>query len=306
MVTQFRRDMESQLDKFKTELRKTDRKVDRLSEDMQKLQQTVLQAIREVSGQLERSAESDRAQAELDRLNATREKRFGGRQRVRRLAHALVGDPLQTHLGHSTIETLAMQIKAADPVIEAPDFWLSSVTVALVADLDGDTERSNKAFSISTAEDRPKIELFIGLLAAHQERDSEAARFIDHYLETVDPKALNLEFPHVLNTLAEGELGDRARSYAAESLRRHRARLDEPALGQQLPGAGHGHRHHRHPGGLGEPERALVELADLAGPGALREDHHRVPGTQQRHGVADEIGIAAATVMPPHRKGTDE
>ncbi len=228
-VTQLRREMESQFAKSRDERRRMDQKFDRLSEDVQEVGRkvgAVLEAIRQVGRQLERSARSDRAQAELDRLKESREQRFGGYQKVRGMARSLASGSLQTHLDHSTIERFAVDLKGVDPMIYAPDFWLSSVVVALVAELRGDTDRGNTALSISTAEDRPKIELFTGLLAAYRGRGSEAARCISHYLETTDPKALNLEFPHVLNALVEGELGDAPRSYAAQALRRWGIELD--------------------------------------------------------------------------------
>ncbi|MEU8438555.1 hypothetical protein AB0F18_37845 [Streptomyces sp. NPDC029216] len=211
-----------------TDLRKdlatTDSKLDRLTADFTAWR-----------SQYERDQAVIAAQFDLDRTAEEWRTRFGERDRVRSLAGGLIRSITPDLVGKGLLRTAAVRSSVEARLVHDPDFWLGHATLALAAQLDGDTELKLSAMSEAVYLGGGKAYLFFALAAARAQQHERAGNWTDLYLQSMDPDRLGSEFLVVLDAVASGELGEQAHGYAFSALSRWAA---EAAVGATAARAG--------------------------------------------------------------------
>ncbi|MFF5207774.1 hypothetical protein [Streptosporangium sp. NPDC000396] len=178
----------------------------------------VARSLDELRTRVELNAAAAEARAELQRLTAAMKEEFAHRNHARRLARSLITELIAAAIRDRTLipETVRQVVSAQ--MLNNGEYWLGSAVVAVAAELMEDEELRNQAWRLATAADRRRSTLFLALVYSLRGDEEPAARSMSRYLESLNPQALGGEFFHVLNALAEEELGEKALTYAKERL----------------------------------------------------------------------------------------
>ncbi|MCX5193335.1 hypothetical protein OOK31_05440 [Streptomyces sp. NBC_00249] len=156
------------------------------------------------------------AQFDLDRALGEWRSRFGQRNQVRSLAAGLVRSLTPDLVGKGLLRTGSLRGFIEAHLVHDPEFWLGHATLALAAQLDGDTELKFSAMGEAGYRGDGKTLLFLSLAAARAGAHEWAGNCMDRYLqESVDPDHLDRDFLVVLDAVASGELGEQAHGYAS-------------------------------------------------------------------------------------------
>lgn len=160
------------------------------------------------------------AEAELTRLTLEWQSRFAKRRHTRALAHGLVHTLVRDALEHGVVEGAVVEACTGETMLADASYWLAPAVVALAADYLGEAQRARRARSIAYSLDPAKTDLFFALTCSRLGRFTEAARWMDRYLHSIDPDALDEDFQIVLDAVACKELGDEAHAYAEHAMAR--------------------------------------------------------------------------------------
>ena len=166
------------------------------------------------------------AEAELTQLTLQWHSRFEQRRRTRALARGLVHTLTRDALSRGMVDAATVETCAEESMLMEPSFWLGPAVVALAARHRDQPERARRARSQAYSLDPARSNLFFALTCSRLGELSEAARWMDRYLHSLDPYALDEDFPIVLDAIAANELGHEAHSYARQAMTRWAAQLD--------------------------------------------------------------------------------
>jgi hypothetical protein len=166
------------------------------------------------------NASLEQARDERMRLENRLRDEFAGRKEIRQLAVSLISSAGSAAIRDSVIDPQTVINTAGEHMLKDADYWLSPAVIAIASEQLGHHEISPGAWSLSATSDLGKSDLFMSLFCSVQRKHDAAAMSMNRYLEALNPHALGREFSHVINALAEGELGPDARSYAQEALNR--------------------------------------------------------------------------------------
>ncbi|HEY8986073.1 MAG TPA: hypothetical protein VIU15_41675 [Streptomyces sp.] len=166
------------------------------------------------------------AEAELTQLTLQWHSRFEQRRRTRALARGLVHTLTRDALHRGMVDAATVEACAEESMLMEPSFWLAPAVVALAARHRDQPERARRARSQAYSLDPARSNLFFALTCSRLGELSEAARWMDRYLHSLDPYALDDDFPIVLDAIAANELGHEAHSYARQAMTRWAAQLD--------------------------------------------------------------------------------
>lgn len=170
------------------------------------------------------------AQARDERMHLENRLRteFAGRNEIRRLARSLISAPGSAAIRDRMVEASTMIDAAGKHMFKEAEHWLGAVVVALVAEHLDHGGTVSAAWSSAETSDAARTGLFLSLFYSLQGRHEAAAVSMSDYLEHLDPRALGHEFSHVINAIAEGEMGPDADSYARKALDRWGLALSAP------------------------------------------------------------------------------
>ena len=183
-------------------------KLDRVSKRLVQADQRLDALDRQVTAFIDedRAARSRQfAQTALVDARAEHDRQFGHRRKVRRgVAGAL--QAMTTGTVRQPFLPAAERL-----VVDASDYWLSSAYVALAAWADGSQESAEAGALEAVRCDPGRSALFFALVLARFGRHDAAAEWIAEYARTQDRHALTGEFTTILDVVARGALGSRAR-----------------------------------------------------------------------------------------------
>ncbi|MFF7048290.1 hypothetical protein ACFY94_08010 [Streptomyces griseorubiginosus] len=160
------------------------------------------------------------AQAELTQLTVEWKADFAQRRQVRSLArgltHTLTAQAVADGLiDHDTIEACVRK-----QFLDEPTYWLAPAIMAVAARHNRETARASRATAHAVWLDSAKAKLFFALTCSRLGELSEAAGWMDRYLNSIDHDDLGPEFGVVLEAIANAELGYDAYTYAREAMAR--------------------------------------------------------------------------------------
>ncbi|WP_224276768.1 hypothetical protein [Streptomyces sp. LS1784] len=158
------------------------------------------------------------ARAELSRLTTEWQARFSHRRQVRALARGLVHALTESGVARGLVSIDTIEACTQEQLLLEPSFWLAPAVVAVAAGYSNDTARADRARSHALNLDRAKATLFFALTCSRRKQQSEAARWMDRYLSSLDPFDLGQEFTVVLDAVAGAELGFDALTYARQAM----------------------------------------------------------------------------------------
>ncbi|MEU0485833.1 hypothetical protein ABZ260_42525 [Streptosporangium sp. NPDC006013] len=186
----------------------------------------VARSVNDLRAQVELNASRAEAWAELHRLKAEMKEEFASRDHTRRLARSLITELVAAAIRDRTLASETVRQAVSTQMLSTGEYWLGPAVVAVAAELLEEEELRNQAWSLATAADKSRSTLFLALVHSLRRDEKTAARSMSRYLESLNPRALGGEFFHVLNALAEEELGEKALTYAKERLSRWAEEID--------------------------------------------------------------------------------
>ncbi|MFE7467241.1 hypothetical protein ACFU6R_24505 [Streptomyces sp. NPDC057499] len=166
------------------------------------------------------------AEAELSRLTLEWHARFEQRRQTRALAHGLVSELTRYALERGVLDKDLVSACAQNRMLMDPSFWLGPAVVALASRHLDKARLMHHARSLAYSRDMNRSNLFFLLTCTRTGDLDEAAYWMDKYLLSIDPYALDENFQVVLDAVACGELGERAHLAARQATHKWLDRLD--------------------------------------------------------------------------------
>ncbi|MFE0988270.1 hypothetical protein [Streptomyces rochei] len=197
------------------------------------------------------------AEAELTRLTIDWHARFEQRRKTRALAHGLVHALTKDALERDVVDKDLVAACAQERMLMEPDFWLGPAMVSIAAGHLGKLSQMRRARAQSYSLDQARSNLFFTLTCTRLGELDEAARWMDRYLQSLDPYALDEDFHVVLDAVACNELGAQAHAYTRQAMERWLDRLglaQASTLTKQVA-------HHMSELGRKLPEKRFEELS---------------------------------------------
>ncbi|MDD1062832.1 hypothetical protein NMG29_32335 [Streptomyces cocklensis] len=167
-----------------------------------------------------------RAEAELARLTTEWHARFEQRRQTRALAHGLVHALTKDALEKGMVDKDLVAACAQERMLMDRGFWLGPAVVALAARHLDKAPQMHRARAQAYSIDQARANLFFTLTCTRLGEQDEAARWMDRYLQSLDPYALDEDFHVVLDAVACNELGTEAHAYTRHAMRQWLSRLD--------------------------------------------------------------------------------
>lgn len=166
------------------------------------------------------------AEAELTRLTIDWHSRFEERRHTRALAHGLVHALTKNALDRGVVDKDVLAACTQERMLMEPTFWLGPATVALAARYLGRETQMHRARGQAYYLDQARSNLFFSLTSTRLGEQEDAASWMDRYLQSLDPYALDENFHVVLDAVASSELGAQAHALTRQAMRRWVGRLD--------------------------------------------------------------------------------
>ncbi|GAA2064529.1 hypothetical protein GCM10009801_09220 [Streptomyces albiaxialis] len=167
-----------------------------------------------------RDREVAKAQAELNRLTTEWHADFAQRKHTRALARGLVHTLTAQAVHRNVVNTATVRACTEERLLLEPTYWLAPATMAVAVRFRAEEDRGESARAHATALDAAKANLFFSLTCSRLGNETEAAAWMDLYLQSLDPDELGQEFFVVLDAIASKELGDEALGYTRQAMSR--------------------------------------------------------------------------------------
>lgn len=167
-----------------------------------------------------RDREVAKAQAELSRLTTEWHADFAQRKHTRALARGLVHTLTAQAVYRNVVNTTTVRACTEERMLLEPTYWLAPAAMAVAAKFRNEDERGERARGHARILDAAKASLFFSLTCSRLGDETEAAAWMDLYLQSLDPEELGQEFFVVLDAIASKELGDKALGYTQQAMAR--------------------------------------------------------------------------------------
>ncbi|GAA3184968.1 MULTISPECIES: hypothetical protein [Streptomyces] len=165
-----------------------------------------------------RDREVARAQAELTRLTTVFQADFAQRKQTRALARGLVHTLTAQAVHKKMVNTTTVRACAEERMLLEPTYWLAPAMMAVAANFRSDTEQGDRAKSHASTLDAAKAHLFFALTSSRLGNETEAASWMDTYLQSLNPEELGQDFCVVLDAIASNDLGEETLGYARQAM----------------------------------------------------------------------------------------
>ncbi|WP_217246878.1 hypothetical protein [Streptomyces sp. AC602_WCS936] len=160
------------------------------------------------------------AQAELTQLIVMWKADFAGRRRVRALARGLTNTLTNQAVTKGLVDRETVHACVREQFLTEPTYWLAPAVAALAARHLCEQATVSRATAHAMYLDSDKSKLFLALTCSRLGLLSEAAGWMDRYLNSLDRDDLGPEFAVLLEAIANSELGYDAYTYAREAVTR--------------------------------------------------------------------------------------
>ncbi|MFC8094633.1 hypothetical protein [Streptomyces sp. NPDC057301] len=177
-----------------------------------------------------RDREVANAQAELSRLTTEWHTDFAQRKHTRALARGLVHTLTAHAINKGVVNTATVRACTEERMLLEPTYWLAPAAMAVAAQFRDEEERGESARAHALMLDAAKTNLFFSLTHSRLGDETQAAGWMDLYLQSLDPDELGQDFFVVLDAIASKELGEEALGYTQLTMERwnqnsHRASI---------------------------------------------------------------------------------
>lgn len=167
-----------------------------------------------------RDREVSKAQAELSRLTTEWHATFAQRKQTRSLARGLVHTLTAQAVYRNVVNTATVRACSEERLLLEPTYWLAPATMAVAAKFRNEDDQRERARAHACVLDAAKANLFFSLTCSRLGDETEAAAWMDLYLQSLDPHELGQDFLVVLDAIASRELGEQALGYAQQAMAR--------------------------------------------------------------------------------------
>ncbi|WP_370415359.1 hypothetical protein [Streptomyces fradiae] len=167
-----------------------------------------------------RDREVSKARAELALLRTDWHANFAQRKQTRALARGLVHTLTAQAVHRRVVNTATVRACSEERLLLEPTYWLAPATMAVAAKFRNQKEQGDRARAHACALDAAKANLFFSLTCSRLGDETEAAAWMDLYLQSLDPDELGQDFLVVLDAIAGKELGERALGYTQQAMAR--------------------------------------------------------------------------------------
>lgn len=165
-----------------------------------------------------RDREVSKAQAELSRLTTDWHANFAQRKQTRALARGLVHTLTAQAVYRNVVNTATVRACSEERLLLEPTYWLAPATMAVAARFRNEDEQGERAQAHACTLDAAKANLFFALTCSRLGDETEAAAWMDLYLQSLDPDELGQDFLVVLDAIASRELGEKALGYTQQAM----------------------------------------------------------------------------------------
>ncbi|WP_006245062.1 hypothetical protein [Mycolicibacterium tusciae] len=190
--------------------------VGRVSTDLQTTR-TELLALRDefqaFVGQAERTANVQRSETKLGNVEAALERDYGHYNVVRRTSIGMLQAFDIGNVSNKTVQQVSEEL-----MIQSPKYWLAPAIVGLAAWSRDNEDLATKSIEAAFERDPKKTSLFFALVLRRQGRPEAASRWLRHYLQALDPRALTREFVVILEAASQEAFGPAGRALIGEQL----------------------------------------------------------------------------------------
>ncbi|MCH5671575.1 hypothetical protein [Streptomyces gilvus] len=160
------------------------------------------------------------AQAELTQLTVEWKADFAQRERVRSLARGLTHTLTAQAVTSGLIDRDTIEACVREQFLLETAYWLAPAIMSVAARHNGESTQASRATAHAVWLDSAKAKLFFALTCSRLGELSEAAGWMDRYLNSLNRDDLGPEFTVVLEAIANAELGYDAYTYAREAMAR--------------------------------------------------------------------------------------
>ena len=163
--------------------------------------------------QAERVANVQRSETVIGNLEAQLDRDYGHYNDVRRTT---IGTLQAFNIGNVTNKTV--QQVSEELMIQTPRYWLAPALVGLAAWSRDNEELANRSIEAAFSRDPRKTSLFFALVLRRQARMDAATRWLRHYIQALDPRALTREFVVILEAASQEAFGPYGRQLIGQQL----------------------------------------------------------------------------------------
>lgn len=160
-----------------------------------------------------RTARVQQSETRVVNLKAELDRQYGHYSGVRRTSVGILQAFDVGNVGNDVVRQVSEEF-----MIQTPRYWLAPVIVALAAWSRNDQEMAEKSVSEAYSRDPSKTSLFFALVTRRQGRVDAAARWLRHYLTSLDPSALGREFAVILEATSYNAFGPAAQKLLTDTM----------------------------------------------------------------------------------------
>ncbi|GAA4926740.1 hypothetical protein GCM10023224_01950 [Streptomonospora halophila] len=184
-----------------------------------------LEALQRLSAEFDRERTVQLAHHRIGELTQQMERRFGDRARARRLAESVINEIAMDAVQSGFIDRDSLREYTTQVALATPGYWLAPAALMFASTYLKDHERYELASRTALPLDEGRTRLFMALALTRADDEKGAAFWLEGYLQTVDPEALDRDFLVLLDAVASGALGRSCRTHAEEALSRWRREM---------------------------------------------------------------------------------
>jgi hypothetical protein len=208
--------LSSQIGSVDTKVTTVQGEVGRVSTDLQSTRADLIALREEFQSfvhQAERTANIQRSETVLGNLEAELEREYGHYNQVRRTT---IGTLQAFDIGNVTNRTV--QQVSEELMIQTPRYWLAPALVGLAAWSRDNEDLATRSIEEAFNRDPKKTSLFFALVLRRQGRVEAASRWLRHYIQALDPRALTREFVVILEAASQEAFGPYGRELISTQL----------------------------------------------------------------------------------------
>ena len=178
-----------------------------------------------------RTAAVQESSVKLVDLKAQLDREFGHHAIVRRTSTGVLQAFDIGNVSNETVTSVAEEL-----MIQTPRYWLAPCLVAMAAWSMDRQDIAERSVREAYARDANKTSLLFALITRRQGRADASARWLRHYLMSLDPTALTREFAVILEATSHSAFGPAGQQLLTETIAKWRLQLrnDADAVDAQI------------------------------------------------------------------------
>ncbi len=178
-----------------------------------------------------RAAIAQRAETKLGNLKSELDRQYGHYDKVRRTSIGVLQAFDVANVSDAVVSHVSEEL-----MIQSPRYWLAPALVAIAAWSRNDKEIVEKSVEEAFNRNSAKTSLFFALVLRRMGRNESALRWLRHYLQSCDSKALTREFAVILESAAQGAFGKNGAQMLSAQIKKwnDELRLDDDIVKSQV------------------------------------------------------------------------